>query len=305
MSAWSARCGAIVARALRAHHGLGVLGASGGAGMTKAAIAVPATSTTTTRAIAMLTHSQAWGAGLRSAVGSKLNVAGKQGARRGFYSVTNARRRLIPRLSPDNAVYGLIGLNVAVYAGWFVATASADGEGGSSYMMRFMSDHFLCSYHALVKEWRLHTLLTSCFTHTSGLSLLTSSLALYFIGGTMASVYGGPAFVATYVASGIASNLVWVSQHGGSWWASRRPHTGSDAAVNGCVTLYIATFPTSTIYLYFLIPVPAAALGAVFLLRDFVGLQGDVGQAESMANLGGTAAGGLMWFMITRGIFRM
>ena len=58
-------------------------------------------------------------------------------------------------------VFVFIGLNLAVYLAWKTSPDS-----------RFMIDNFTCSAERVFGQYRLHTLITSAFSHESFLHLL-------------------------------------------------------------------------------------------------------------------------------------
>ena len=81
--------------------------------------------------------------------------------------------RSLNRLAPTRTLYGLMGVNVAVYVLWHVLPAS---------MMPFMSAHFTVSAGRLSQGW-VWTLLTSAFSHYDATHLLFNGIALWVFGG--------------------------------------------------------------------------------------------------------------------------
>lgn len=52
------------------------------------------------------------------------------------------------------------------------------------------------------------------------------------------------------------------------------PALGASAAVNAVVLLTILTYPYSTVYIYAVLPVPAALLGLLYIGGDMFGVLG-------------------------------
>ena len=86
---------------------------------------------------------------------------------------------------------------------------------------------------------------------------------------------------------------------------------GASAAVNGVVALSCLTWPTSTVLLWGILPVPAALLGAAFVFQDVLGAFRDIdgrygrggsggGGVAHAGHLGGAAVGALAWAALRR-----
>eukprot|EP00976_Prorocentrum_cordatum_P086044 1186349-Prorocentrum_minimum.AAC.2 len=57
----------------------------------------------------------------------------------------------------------------------------------------------------------------------------------------------------------------------------------------------VLLFPTRTVLLYMVIPMPSALFGVLFLLRDLSGAYGGGGNVAHAGHLGGAAAGAAAW----------
>ena len=84
---------------------------------------------------------------------------------------------------------------------------------------------------------------------------------------------------------------------------------GASAAVNGVVALSCLTWPTSTVLLWGILPVPAALLGAAFVFQDVLGAWRDIdgrygrgggGGVAHAGHLGGAAVGALCFLALRR-----
>ncbi|CAD7696542.1 unnamed protein product [Ostreobium quekettii] len=95
--------------------------------------------------------------------------------------------------SGNDVLYGLLGANVAVFFLWRV----------DPY---FMKRHFTCSLGAL-EAGRLHTFVTSCFSHIELGHLAANMLGLYFFGRNVAAYFGPRQLLNLYMAGGVLSMM--------------------------------------------------------------------------------------------------
>ena len=82
---------------------------------------------------------------------------------------------------------------------------------------------------------------------------------------------------------------------------ARRPGVGASGAVNSVIAYSILCNPTATYLLFFILPVPAWALGSFLLLRDLRGSREIGSSTGHAAHLMGAAFGALT-FAATRGL---
>lgn len=108
-----------------------------------------------------------------------------------------------PIFSGDNLLYSIIGLNVMVFGAW--KYSENDRE-----MRRFLHDNFTISSNGVLREFRIHTFLTSIFSHRDPGHLLSNSVAFYFFGQSCLSYLGGPGFLALYIGGGLVSSFAQV-----------------------------------------------------------------------------------------------
>ncbi|KAL6616104.1 hypothetical protein ACP70R_038374 [Stipagrostis hirtigluma subsp. patula] len=235
--------------------------------------------------------------------------------------------------SADGVVWMLIGANVAVFMLWRVADPG------------FMTRHFMISLDNF-KSGRLHTLLTSAFSHAELDHLFTNMIGLYFFGtsepvqmlivscetdvlrisaiiflGIMSCIFWtsvsdriastfGPAFLLKlYVAGALTGSAFFLlekaflaprKQGYVGWDVSRAPALGASAAVNATILLEIFLYPKRLVYLYFLIPIPAAFMGAALIGADLLRVKGQ-GHVSGSAHLGGALVAALVWARIRKG----
>ncbi|RLN23838.1 RHOMBOID-like protein 12, mitochondrial [Panicum miliaceum] len=198
--------------------------------------------------------------------------------------------------SPDGVVLTLVGVNVTVFMLWCVADPG------------FMRRHFMISLDNF-KRGRLHTLLTSAFSHAESHHLISNMIGLYFFGTSIARTFG-PAFVLKlYVAGALTGSaffllekafLVPREQVYVGWDTSRASALGASAAVNATILLQIFLNPKGLVYLYFVIPIPAAFVGAALIAADLYRAKGQ-GHASGSAPLGGVLVAALVWARIRKG----
>ncbi|KAL1373179.1 hypothetical protein HN51_003185 [Arachis hypogaea] len=203
------------------------------------------------------------------------------------------------RLTPNDMVLGLIIANVAVFLLWRIGDK------------KFMINNFTISLDNF-KSGRFHTLITNAFSHIEFGHLFSNMIGLYFFGLNVAGNFGPAYLLKLYLTGAVGGSIFYLvhkaykSQTSKDWGFmkhSRDIALGASAAVNAIVLLDIFLFPKATIYLNFLIPVPAILLGALYIGKDMlIMFQGDSYVAGS-AHLGGAVVAAIAWARIRKGIF--
>jgi membrane associated rhomboid family serine protease len=194
-------------------------------------------------------------------------------------------------------LYGIISANVGVFAAWKYSQ--------NNWQWRsFMQNNFLLSCDGVFKKHRIHTLITSTFSHFDTFHFATNMIALYFFGTQAIAVLGAKAFCQLYFGGGLissASFVLWPYLSPSSWPSSYnrsyyREALGASGAVCAVVAWSIFSFPTSIVYLYFIIPVPAALFGVGYIANEVLGLyKGNTGVGNE-AHLGGAVFGACYFF---------
>nr|AIY60697.1 rhomboid protein Panut_PARL [Pandanus utilis] len=220
---------------------------------------------------------------------------GRFDAHRLFSSPQRYWRYLMP--TPDGAILSLIGANVAVFFLWRVAD------------YKFMNRHFMISLDNF-KSWRLHTLITSAFSHADLDHLVTNMIGLYFFGTNIGRLFGPEFLLKLYLAGALGGSVFFLihkayiassSQGKQGWNYSRTPALGASAAVNAVILLDIFLFPKSTVYVYFMIPVPAILLGALLIGSDLWRIKKGESYVSGSAHLGGAAVAAIVWAGLKKG----
>jgi len=226
------------------------------------------------------------------------------------------------RFNPDasKVIWSLIAVNGAVYMLWRV----------DPY---FAARHFVVSLDSL-RAGRFWTALTAAFSQTDTMHLASNMITLYFFGSDIGRIFGGKKLLLLYVFGGIAGSLAHCGQQyykeqkllrgrsgkGGRgknvYWGlnsalssgyggSSKGALGASAAVSAISVVDIALFPTRTILLYGLIPMPAALLGLLWLWNDIGGtLDGRGSTIAHAGHLGGAATGVAFYVAFRRGLIR-
>ncbi|KAK9811360.1 hypothetical protein WJX72_002483 [[Myrmecia] bisecta] len=197
------------------------------------------------------------------------------------------------------ALYAVMAINLIVFLGW-----QTDPD--------IMRKHFTTSIQHL-REGRIYTLLTAGVSQASFNHLLANMIGLYFFGREVALTFGARQFVVLYCTGAVMGSLAHVAYYyyqatkGGThpWGREMRLATapaclGASAAVSTLVVTAILLNPTATVLLYGIVPMPAAALGVLFLAQDFFGLIGGPSGISHVGHLGGAATGAAFYFLMRR-----
>lgn len=193
----------------------------------------------------------------------------------------------------------------------------------------FAAKHFVVSLESL-RAGRLWTALTAAFSQSDTMHLASNMITLYFFGSDIGRIFGGKKLLLLYLAGGIAGSLAHCGQayykeqkllrgrkssdkrvYWGlnsalsSGYGSSKGALGASAAVSAISIVDIALFPTRTILLYGLIPLPAALLGLLWLWNDIGGTLDGTGSTIAHAgHLGGAATGLAFYLAFRRGLIR-
>ena len=221
---------------------------------------------------------------------------------------------LPPRFQPPRSTWrGSLDPNASAVV-WTLIAAN----GGVYLLWRtdpsFASRHFVVSLDAL-RAGRVWTAVTSAFSQQDTMHLASNMISLYFFGSSIGRLFGGRQLLTLYLAGGLAGSLAhcgwqYYKEQGAGLRArwgrmSSRGALGASAAVNAIVCVDVLLFPTRTILLYGLIPMPAALLGLLWLWNDLGGaLDGGGSTIAHAGHLGGAATGLLFFLAFKRGRIR-
>ncbi len=174
---------------------------------------------------------------------------------------------------PSSIVGSIIVLNVAVWlADFFTPQTGVES--------RWLSDHLAVHVDTLSQPWLWWQYLTAGFAHSPGQfqHILFNMLGLFFLGRDVEDLYGRREFLRLYLVMIVVSFVAWdvvnVLAH-----TQNAQAYGASGAITGVVILYALNFPRRTLLLFFVIPVPAWALGVLLVAWDIfiaISREGDV-----------------------------
>jgi membrane associated rhomboid family serine protease len=187
----------------------------------------------------------------------------------------------------------LIGINIVVWIVQLITWPHA------MYTMGPVTDLLILNVDKVLhgEVWRL---LTCAFLHDPSWywHIIFNMIVLWYFGREMEEMYGSAEFLAFYLTAAVVSSLINV----GSEWAYCAYHhlplaeapqaLGASGAVMAVLVLFALHFPSRTIRVFFLIPVPAWLCVIIMVGIDSYGwLTGNNGGVAVAAHLGGAAFG--------------
>ncbi|KAJ3698763.1 hypothetical protein LUZ61_002468 [Rhynchospora tenuis] len=201
-------------------------------------------------------------------------------------------------VTPEAVILLLIGANAAVFILWGTEDPS------------FMTKHFMLSLDNF-KSGRLHTLITNAFSHLELNHIISNMLGLFFFGIGIAELFGPKFLLKLYLGGALIGSIFYLieraflvhsDQDNQGWNNSRTPALGASAAVNAIILLHVFLFPKSLIRLHMFIPVPAALMGAVWIVTDLQRVFKGRDNVAGSAHLGGAFVAALVWARIRKKI---
>lgn len=169
------------------------------------------------------------------------------------------------RISVNQAVYGTIAVNTAVFIAWQVAKQRE--KRGEYALTNVMNKYFLCKHQRLASSSMsmsdVISLVGCVFSHKEPFHLLSNMIGFYYLGTSLGAALSVPAMAALYLTSGITSSLSSVVYHKFFDQRSSNQMTGSlgaSGAVMGLLCTYGLMFRMTNIYIYGVLPVPAIVL---------------------------------------------
>ncbi|CAN8304812.1 unnamed protein product [Cochlearia groenlandica] len=242
-------------------------------------------------------------------VESKVDFFGSQFPKKGFgfdgYSGLQKRglKHWLQGLSANDVVLGLIIANASVFLMWRV------------FNNRFMMNNFMISLDNFTSG-RIHTVITSAFSHIDVGHIISNMIGLYFFGINIARNFGPQFLLKLYFAGALGGSVFYLIHHAymavsspkgrGAFTRdpSRTPGLGASGAVNAIMLLDIFLNPKATLYFEFIIPVPAMLLGVFLIGKDILRITEGDSNISGAAHLGGAAVAAIAWARIRRGRFR-
>jgi len=163
------------------------------------------------------------------------------------------------------------------------------------------------------RPWKIYTLVTHGFAHAPldgrrpGLfHLLGNMLALFFLGRMVEARLGYYEFLRFYLLAMVVAGLAFLIWH----WAIGEPASavGASGAVTAVVMAFVFMFPHEKVLLFFVLPVPAWALGVLIVFGDIWSSFSPASRIAVQEHLAGAAFGAaycyfgwnLRWLRIER-----
>ena len=208
---------------------------------------------------------------------------------------------------PELVLGTVIAANLAVFGIWH-----------DRRWQPWMERHFVLTLGGLMHERRWHTMVTNAFSQLQPGHLVANMLMLGMFGRELPRRLGIGGFAALYLSGSLCSSSAWLAEQNlaasraTSYVERARIHgegcVGASGAVAACVMGACVLDPLRRIYLFFVIPMPAAVFAGGFVLSDTIGLYktsrpGRQRVAHS-GHLGGALAGATV-IGVLRFVFRV
>jgi rhomboid-like protein len=211
------------------------------------------------------------------------------------------------------AVPAIVGVNVLVFAAWWVAQSIgdrwpspqqiADGSGPLVAMAR----HFLTSPFHLQHGW-VDSVLLAGFSHIELFHILVNMFVLWSFGSLLERLWGLRMFVSFYLAALVFANLCHSAVSAWLLGDQMAFALGASGAVSGVLIAFSLMFPEQKILLFGIVPLPAWIAALLFVGLDVWGLiaqqAGGGLPIGHGAHLGGALAGLVFWATVLRRRFR-
>ncbi len=164
-----------------------------------------------------------------------------------------------------------------------------------------MTNNFMISSNGVLKDYKIHTLITSFFSHMDTGHFAMNMFTLYFFGMNAVGYLGVSRFAMLYFGGGLFSSLAFVAwpyigpsimgrSSIGSRHAKNIEGLGASGAISALIGWSVLTNPTALIYLWAVLPVPAALFGAYYVGSGLWNLY-HYNSAAEVSHLGGAMFG--------------
>lgn len=165
------------------------------------------------------------------------------------------------------------------------------------YLVDWLSDYKLSEYFAVQPDlfrrpWQCYQLLTYGFLHDPNqiAHILFNMFFLWMFGTPVEEIYGAAEFLRIYLVAIVVAGLAWVLIQLAN--PDGVPMVGASGGIMAIMMLYVFNFPRRLIYIWGILPVPAWALGVLFVAGDLLGALGSRQDGvANVAHLGGAAFG--------------
>jgi membrane associated rhomboid family serine protease len=145
----------------------------------------------------------------------------------------------------------------------------------------------------LSHPWRFYQLLTYGFAHSrlDLLHIVFNMLGLWFFGRDIEWRYGRTEFLTFYLSCVVLAGLGWIIAENITGDGQAARVVGASGAIAGVFMLYALNFPRRMLLIWFVLPVPAWLVAALWLLMDINGAIQRSGNVAFTCHLAGAAFG--------------
>jgi membrane associated rhomboid family serine protease len=189
----------------------------------------------------------------------------------------------------------LVLANIAVYILQLVTTPVEPSPEGS---VGFVTDWLAMRPARAFYHFEIWRVLTGAFLHDpwNWTHIFWNMVFLWWFGRDMEDLYGSGEFLLFYLISGIAGNLLWGVTALAQGYSPQAYALGASGAVTAVMVLCACHYPTRTILVMFILPVPLWLWALLHVCGDlFYFLRGvNIGVAVA-AHVGGAAFGFLYY----------
>ncbi|KAH9778229.1 RHOMBOID-like protein 12 [Citrus sinensis] len=182
---------------------------------------------------------------------------------RSFASFRYRWRSWLRQYGSSEVVYGLIITNTAVFMLWRIADP------------KFMANNFTISLDNFLSG-RLHTLITSAFSHIDVEHIVSNMIGLYFFGMSIGRTLGPEYLLKLYMAGAIGGSVFYLVHHAFLAMSSKRQG------------------------MWVVDPSRTPALGVFLIGKDMLRIIEGNSNISGSAHLGGAAVAALAWARIRR-----
>ncbi|TDL29311.1 rhomboid-domain-containing protein [Rickenella mellea] len=201
---------------------------------------------------------------------------------------------------PHNViVYGILGINGAVYLAWQYAESRRSV--GDPSLSIFLSKNLLMAW-GNIQQGRIWTVLTSSFSHSTAGHIFMNAFTFYFMAPPVIRFLGNASFLRLYLGGGIIGSIVSLLANKSVRERGGASH-GASAAIYSVVTFFACAAPTTTFYFFGVLPVPAWMLVSGLFVWDGLSTLSDRRtRTDGAGHVGGMLAGAAYFFMKSRGV---
>lgn len=147
----------------------------------------------------------------------------------------------------------------------------------------------------ILRRNEYHRALTSGFLHVNSTHLLMNMFVLWMFGPVLERILGPVGYLIVYFGAllGASAWMLYEKRNQLNYSA-----VGASGAVSGVILAYCLFFPTSMLYLFFAVPVPAVIFGIGYIALSYMMSQREGAMVAHGAHLGGALAGLVLTILV-------